>query len=306
MGPHTQTTEPSAKCGDVFRPRPPSLKELGDDLLRVAWRRQLFTLAVPFLAMAGYVLFAWYRSWSLAIASVMMLSFVTYGSTSHDLVHRTLRLPRRLNDGLLSLIEFLSLRSGTAYRLSHLHHHRHLLEEDDVEGATAHGSLLHAIASGPTAQFRLWLWAWHNYNRMRPRLLLEGVGIVVLIILGAVAMRWHRARLFTCFSSSWVAGYFRSSRFTSRTMGTPPNPSSRRGFSEVGSCGCSPSTISITSNITSIPQYHTTIGRHWHAGLIRILSVPESSPVSADHHIHQDWEIAGLLFDPGAEAGNCA
>ena len=67
-------------------------------------------------------------------------------------------LPRRLGNGLLSLIELLSLRSGTAYRLSHLHHHRHLLEEDDVEGAP-HGSLLHALASGPTPQFRLWLWA---------------------------------------------------------------------------------------------------------------------------------------------------
>ena len=191
MAAHTPTSEHIADSGGVLRPHQPSLKELGGDLLCVTWWRRLFTLAAPFLAMACYVLFACYRCWSLAIASVMVLSFVTYGSTSHDLVHRTLRLPRRLSDFLLSLIELLSLRSGTAYRLSHLHHHRHMLEENDAEGATAHGSLLRAIGSGPTMQIRLWIWACRNHNRMRSRLLLEGCGIVVLIVLAIVALRWH-------------------------------------------------------------------------------------------------------------------
>jgi beta-carotene hydroxylase len=98
----------------------PTLSQLGGDLLRVTPLQLLTTLALPFVAMGCYVLFAWWPCWPLAVASVMMLSFVTYGSTSHDLVHGTLHLPRRLNDFMLSLIELLSLRSGTAYRLSHL------------------------------------------------------------------------------------------------------------------------------------------------------------------------------------------
>ena len=193
MATHTQhhISEPITNAGSAVPQRRPTLKELGGDLLRVTWWRRLLTLAAPFLAMASYGMFAWYRNWVLAIASIMVLSFVTYGSTSHDLVHRSLRLPRRWNDVLLSLIELLSLRSGTAYRLSHLHHHRHLLEEDDVEGATAHGSLLRAIASGPTTQIRLWTWAWRNHSRMRLRLLLEGSGIIVLIACAIVALRWH-------------------------------------------------------------------------------------------------------------------
>jgi beta-carotene hydroxylase len=168
----------------------PTLGELGGDLLDVTPLQLIWTLAVPFVAMGGYALFAWWRIWPLAVASVMMLSFVTYGSTSHDLVHRTLGLPRRLNDFLLSLIELLSLRSGTAYRLSHLNHHRLLLADGDIEGETAHGSLLRAVSSGPTLQVRLLLWAWRTCEPMRPRLLLEAVGIVLLIAMAIFALRF--------------------------------------------------------------------------------------------------------------------
>ncbi len=58
--------------------------------------------------MGAYLLFAILGWWPVAVVSMMGLSFVTYGSTSHDLVHRTLRLPPRLNDTLLCLIELLS------------------------------------------------------------------------------------------------------------------------------------------------------------------------------------------------------
>jgi beta-carotene hydroxylase len=173
----------------------PTLGQLGDDLLRVTPLRLLKTLAMPFVAMGCYAFFAWLCWWPIAVASVMMLSFVTYGSTSHDLVHRTLHLPHRINDFLLSLIELLSLRSGTAYRLSHLNHHQHLLDDDDIEGAMAHGSLFGSIASGLFLQPRLWLWAWRNHQPMRLRLLLEGVGIVVSIMTAIVTFRWTAAPL---------------------------------------------------------------------------------------------------------------
>jgi beta-carotene hydroxylase len=171
-----------AKDQVAAQPRMPSLKELGDDLLGVSRGRRLFTLALPFAAMGGYAFFAWMKLWPPAILSVAVLCFITYGSTSHDLVHRTLRLPPRVNDLLLSLIELLSLRSGTAYRLSHLHHHKHLLAADDLEGSAAYGSWLSALVAGPTMQVRLWLWAWTRYPQVRPRLLLEGFGIAALML----------------------------------------------------------------------------------------------------------------------------
>ena len=174
---------------------PPSLGQLGDDLLQVTPLRRLQTLALPFVAMTCYGAFAYLGWWPLAVASVMMLSFVTYGSTSHDLVHRTLHLSHRWNDLLLSVIEWLSLRSGTAYRLSHLNHHQHLLDPDDIEGETAHGSLWGAIAGGILLQPRLWLWAWRHHPLSRSRLLWEAVGILALIMIAVIAFPWTPAPL---------------------------------------------------------------------------------------------------------------
>ncbi len=179
-----------ATTDNATDPHLPTLSQLGGDLLHVTPGRLFVTLALPFVAMGCYTLFALLGWWPLAVVSVMVLSFVTYGSSSHDLVHRTLHLPHHFNDFMLSLIELLSLRSGTAYRLSHLHHHQHLLADDDIEGATAHGSLLGAVASGPTTQIRIWLWAWRNHQPMRPRLLFEGVGILILIIIAIATFRW--------------------------------------------------------------------------------------------------------------------
>jgi beta-carotene hydroxylase len=188
-------SNPVHSTRDAPRPPLPSLTELGGDLLRVSAARLLLTVAAPFAMMASFALFAWFHWWPLAVASVMALSFVTYGSTCHDLVHRTLGLPRALNDFLLSLIELLSLRSGTAYRLSHLHHHARLLTPDDVEGASAHGSFWGAIVIGPTMQMRLWLWAWRQNARMRPRLCIEGIGILSFLILAIAVTPWNSAPL---------------------------------------------------------------------------------------------------------------
>lgn len=183
----------STSSNDYGASKLPSLNELGNDLLQVTGVRRLKTIALPFLAMGLYGLFAWLRVWPLAVASVMMLSFVTYGSTSHDLVHRTLHLSRRWNDFWLSLIELLSLRSGTAYRLSHLHHHQHLLDESDIEGTVAHGSLTRAIFGGITTQIQLWHWAWQHYHDLRGRLFAEALGIAVLIVLAIAATPWSIA-----------------------------------------------------------------------------------------------------------------
>lgn len=171
----------------------PALAALGDDLLEVSKVRLVATLSAPFVAMVSYAFFSWNERWLLAVVSVMALSFVTYGSTSHDLVHRSLHLPRGINDFLLSMIELLSLRSGTAYRLSHIHHHQHLLDSEDIEGAASHGTLAAAVASGVTTQLRLWLWSWTHHPSMRRRLALEGLGVVVLMTGAMSTWNWNRA-----------------------------------------------------------------------------------------------------------------
>lgn len=115
----------------------PRLDDLGSDLQAISKFRRLNSLVLPFAWAAGYFPFAAFNRWIPAVFCLVALSFVSYGSVSHDLVHRTLGLSRRVNDLLLVLTELLCLRSGTAYRLAHLHHHSRYPADDDIEGSAA-------------------------------------------------------------------------------------------------------------------------------------------------------------------------
>jgi len=185
----------------------PTLRELGDDLLHVSTARRISTIGLPFVIMTAYGVCAVFGWWIPAVLCVMVLCFVTYGSSSHDLVHQTLGLSRGWNTFWLSLIELLSLRSGTAYRLSHLHHHRHLLEESDVEGAAVRLSFLRTLLSGPAMQIRLWLWAWNNRHPQRPALLPEATGILLFIAAAVCAVPWTVAPVVYAalvIAGSWI------------------------------------------------------------------------------------------------------
>src|SRR6185312_1299638 len=76
----------------------PSLADLGTDLLWVGRGRRVVTILIPFACVAAYIALASWRLWPLAVVTLMYLSFATYGSISHDLVHRTLGLSRRWNE----------------------------------------------------------------------------------------------------------------------------------------------------------------------------------------------------------------
>ncbi|WP_439632086.1 fatty acid desaturase family protein [Gemmata sp.] len=169
-------------------PPRPSLAELGRDLTRVGRGRVVAALVLPFLLAGAYFAFASLGLWLPAVGCVVALSFVTYGSVSHDLVHRCYRLPRSVNDALLTAIELLLLRSGRAYRLAHLNHHtRYPDPHDDPEAAGAHGTLWQAVCGGPFFFAGLWLWAARRYPRHRPRLLAEAGAIALFAGAAATA-----------------------------------------------------------------------------------------------------------------------
>ena len=173
--------------------RRPTLRELGTDLTRVSVVRRGVSLAGPFLWCGAYWAAAALGWWAAAVGCTVALSFVTYGSVSHDLVHRTLRLPRRASDALLTVIELLALRSGTAYRLAHLHHHRRYPADDDVEGAAAGMTLPRALLEGLIFHPKLFAWAWREHPALRPRLALEGGLILAAYAAAAAALPWTAA-----------------------------------------------------------------------------------------------------------------
>jgi beta-carotene hydroxylase len=159
----------------------PSIDDLGRDLLVLpAWRRAI-SLALPFVLVVCFFVFASRGYWIAALACPVILSFITYGSISHDLVHRTLALPRGLNEPLLCAIELIAFRSGHAYRFTHLHHHAHFPADDDIEARSARMSLIGALLDGVTLQPRLWFFALRASKRERGWIIGEGVAVIALL-----------------------------------------------------------------------------------------------------------------------------
>ena len=165
----------------------PSLDELGRDLLRVAGWRKVVSLAVPFLLFAAFFMLAARGHWWLALACPVAISFLTYGSVSHDLVHRTLGLPRVWNEILLCAMELMAVRSGHAYRLSHLHHHARFPADDDIESAAARLPLPRALLEGFTVQWRLWYIAVRETGPHQAWVAGEGMAIAAMV-LGAIGL----------------------------------------------------------------------------------------------------------------------
>jgi beta-carotene hydroxylase len=162
------------------------LPKLAPELIHITKLQRVFTLSLPFIYIAFYFFFAVMRWWPLAVASLIALSFVTYGSISHDLVHRNLGLRRSVNDLLLSLIELLALRSGHAYRAAHLHHHARFPHNDDIEGAAAGMSLPRTLFEGVSFQLKIWFWSVKRSKRDRSLIWLEGFGCLFLVSLSFV------------------------------------------------------------------------------------------------------------------------
>lgn len=170
------------------RPRDlPSLDALGRDLLEVSRWRKAWSLVLPFALTASFFVLG-ARGYRLAaLLCPVLLSFLTYASTSHDLVHRNLRLPARLNEILLAGVELLAFRSGHAYRTVHLHHHAHFPAPDDIEGSAAGMPWYRAMLSGVTLQFRLWAFALRQPGVHRRWVVLE-VTLAVFLATGCLLL----------------------------------------------------------------------------------------------------------------------
>ncbi len=165
----------------------PSLEELGKDLVMLPVWRLAYSIVLPFVLVAGFFMLAAHGLWIGALACPVILSFITYGSISHDLVHRTLGLPRWLNEPLLCAIELITFRSGHAYRFTHLHHHAHFPAVDDVEARAARMPLPGALIDGVTLQPRLWFLARREAKRERGWIVSEGFA-VILLLAGSIAL----------------------------------------------------------------------------------------------------------------------
>lgn len=179
------------------------------DLLDLSTAKLLITLLTPFACAGLFIVFAFQGYWIPAVLSTMALSFATYGSTSHDLVHRNLKINKTLNEILLSVIELLCFRSGHAYKVSHLYHHKRYPHEDDVEGAASRMTLFRSLVEGVIFQAKIYGWAIKNFRHKKELYLIvaEGLGIVVLAALCLYSWKYTAAGVvYLCLMimGSWI------------------------------------------------------------------------------------------------------
>ncbi|QCK15641.1 fatty acid desaturase family protein [Mangrovivirga cuniculi] len=192
----------------------PTINELGRDLLTLSRFKVIQTIAQPLVFFVLYFVFAFHGYWVLAVLSTIAMSFTTYGSTSHDLVHMNLKINPKLNDFLLSFIELISLRSGHAYRQSHLNHHKIFPHEEDIEGQASGMSFFRSLLEGVIFQFKIYFWALSKTSgRIRNIILLEGLLILIIISAGIWSMKYNYVFIVyigLIIAGSWIIPFITS------------------------------------------------------------------------------------------------
>lgn len=177
----------------------PTLNELGRDLLSIHPIQPVISLTLLWLSLMLYFVSATQSLWLISILAIMIFSFYTYPSVSHDLVHQTWGLNSTFNFALLSVIEGLAFRSGTAYRLSHLHHHQRFPHRDDIEGRAAFSNPIGALLQGPGYIPSLWWWSWQTKPAFKKLLLIELIWIGSFLSFCLISLHWTPVFAFYAF-----------------------------------------------------------------------------------------------------------
>ena len=81
--------------------------------------------------------------------------FLTGLRQSHNAQHYAIGLSRRGHEVVLFALSVLLQSSMHAVQITHLHHHRHCLGEDDIEASSSRLSWLRALYTGPLFIFNL-------------------------------------------------------------------------------------------------------------------------------------------------------
>jgi beta-carotene hydroxylase len=167
------------------------------------------TIVAPVFFFLSFWFFAFQGYWIVAVLCAMALSFSTYGSTSHDLVHENLKIKKTINTVLLSFTEAICFRSGHAYKLSHLYHHKRYPHEDDVEGSASRMTFFRSLMEGVIFQFKIYRWSLTRADKSKYHslVLMEGLIILLFVLFCILSLRFTFIPfVYLCLmiSGSWI------------------------------------------------------------------------------------------------------
>lgn len=183
------------------------------DLVALSPREKAWELALcwPWLALS---LWFYARGWWWCGAFASFYFFLTGLRQSHNAQHYSLGVTRWIQDVILAILSVAMLASMHAVQVTHLHHHRHCLEEEDVEGSTARMPWWQTLLTGPLFPIRLLLAAWHLGSATKRRWIAFELAALVVwcglvwFVFDLPALKWHTAAMllgecFTGFFAVW-------------------------------------------------------------------------------------------------------
>ncbi len=163
----------------------PTLDALDGALRDAGSGQRALTALLPvatLLAFGGAYALGWYALLPL----IVLAHFIFTVAYLHDVAHGSAGLSASQSHWVLFLTGAMMLQSGHAFRYSHLFHHTHCLEDEDLEGAPARMDLVHALLTGPGYLPRLWMKAVRETGSVRER-------------------RWMRVELATALAAFGIA-----------------------------------------------------------------------------------------------------
>jgi len=188
-----------------------------------AWE---LSLSLPWFLLS---LWCYERNWWWAGLGCSFYVFLTGLRQSHNAQHYSLGLPRIAQDCVLFALSMLMLASMHAVQLNHLHHHRHCLEDEDSEGATARLSWWRTLLNGPLFFIRLHESAWRLAGRTKRAWIASELFATSIVVVFAVCffhsipLRWHvqamiAGECLTGFFAVWTVHHGCSSHEPGRTQ----------------------------------------------------------------------------------------
>lgn len=165
------------------------------DLLEMSRFQKIWelTLSLPWLLLS---LYCYQHAYWIPGAFCSFYFFLTGLRQSHGAQHYTLGINKTLQDVVLFVLSNLMLGSMHAVQVSHLHHHRHCLDDDDAEGSTARLRWWQAFLVGPLFYLRLHHAAWKRGAAVKRRWIAAEIASGIVVVLAAIvvpnfALRGH-------------------------------------------------------------------------------------------------------------------
>jgi fatty acid desaturase len=182
-------------------------------------------LSLPWLAGSWW---CYQRGWWWAGMTASFFFFLTGLRQSHNAQHYAMGLPRPLQDAVLCVLSVLMLGSMHAVQVTHLHHHRHCLDEQDIEAGHANERWWRVLLTGPAFPVRLHVAAWRMGTPEKrawiaAEMALMTLGAAAALAFGPAFLRWHVAAMvcgecFTGFFAVWTVHHGCDEHTVARTQ----------------------------------------------------------------------------------------